>query len=132
MIRQRISGLFCAVSIASLIARYMSCVIAFFFSGRRSVITRVACSSVTIKCSVMRHVPKRPAATVPRASLSGSILHEVGQGPSPRPPYSSGAGPKNPTILTSKPSSSTSPKSIEISPAVPSARTSRHRNRTTL
>ena len=49
MIMQRIFGLFCAVSMASLIARYMSCVIAFFFSGRRSVITRVASSSVTIK-----------------------------------------------------------------------------------
>ena len=48
MIMQRMPGLFCAVSIASLIARYISCVIAFFFSGRRSVITRVASSSVTI------------------------------------------------------------------------------------
>jgi oligogalacturonide lyase len=28
-------------------------VIAFFFSGRRSRITRIECSSVTIKCSVM-------------------------------------------------------------------------------
>ena len=53
MIRQRISGLFCAVSIASLMARYMSWVIAFFFSGRRSVITRVASSSVTIRWPVM-------------------------------------------------------------------------------
>ena len=53
MMMQRISGLFCAVSIASLIARYMSWVIAFFFSGRRSVITRVASSSVTIRCPVM-------------------------------------------------------------------------------
>ena len=54
MMMQRISGLFCAVSMASLIARYMSCVIAFFFSGRRSVITRVASSSVTIRWPVMR------------------------------------------------------------------------------
>ena len=58
MMRQRMSGLFCAVSMASLIARYMSCVIAFFFSGRRSVITRVASSSVTIRCSVMRLAPE--------------------------------------------------------------------------
>ena len=49
MIMQRIFGLFCAVSMASLIARYMSWVIAFFFSGRRSLITRVASSSVTIR-----------------------------------------------------------------------------------
>ena len=51
MMMQRIAGLFCAVSIASLMARYMSCVIAFFFSGRRSLITRVASSSVTIRCA---------------------------------------------------------------------------------
>src|SRR5260370_20208012 len=54
MIRQRIAGLFCAVSIASLMPRYMSSVIAFFFSGRRSLITRVAPSSVTIRCPVMK------------------------------------------------------------------------------
>src|SRR3979490_973085 len=53
MIMQRIAGLFCAVSMASLMARYMACEIAFFFSGRRSVITRVASSSVTIRCPVM-------------------------------------------------------------------------------
>ena len=53
MMMQRMSGLFCAVLIASLISRYMSCVIAFFFSGRRSVITRVASSSVTVRCPVM-------------------------------------------------------------------------------
>ena len=50
---QRIAGSFCAVSIAALIARYISRVSAFFFSGRRSVITRVASSSVTIRCPVM-------------------------------------------------------------------------------
>jgi len=48
MIMQRMPGLLWAVSIASLIARYISWVIAFFFSGRRNVITRVASSSVTI------------------------------------------------------------------------------------
>src|SRR5260370_12774285 len=54
MIRQRIAGLFCAVSIASLMPRYMSSVIAFFFSGRRSLITRIEPSSATIKCPVMK------------------------------------------------------------------------------
>ena len=68
MMMQRISGLFCAVSIASLIARYMSWVIAFFFSGRRSVITRVASSSVTIRCPVMK-LSSKQAAAVPLASL---------------------------------------------------------------
>jgi hypothetical protein len=53
MMMQRIFGLFCALSMASLIARYISCVIAFFFSGRRSVITRVSASSVTIRWPVM-------------------------------------------------------------------------------
>ncbi|MGY2934134.1 hypothetical protein ACVWZ6_003736 [Bradyrhizobium sp. GM6.1] len=47
MIMQRMSGLFCAVSIARLISRYMSCVIAFFLLGRRRVITRVPRSSLT-------------------------------------------------------------------------------------
>src|SRR6185312_10049134 len=54
MTMQRIAGLFCAVSIASLIARYISCVSAFFFSGRRIVMTRVASSSVTMRWAVMR------------------------------------------------------------------------------
>ena len=53
MMKQRISGLDCAESIASLIARYISCVSVFFFSGRRIVIVRVASSSVTMMCSVM-------------------------------------------------------------------------------
>ena len=68
MIRQRIAGLFCAVSIASLMPRYMSSVIAFFFSGRRSLITRIEPSSATIKCPVMK--PSfRQAARSPLASL---------------------------------------------------------------
>jgi hypothetical protein len=49
----RIAGFACAVSIASLMPRYIACVIAFFFSARRSVMTRVASSSVMIRCSVM-------------------------------------------------------------------------------
>src|SRR5258708_29785271 len=61
MMMQRISGLFCAVSMASLIARYMSCVMAFFFSGRRNLITRRASSSVTIRCPVMKPSLKRAA-----------------------------------------------------------------------
>src|SRR5580704_4810532 len=51
--RQRIAGLDCAVSIASLIARYISCVNVFFFSGRRIVIVRAKSSSLTMMCSVM-------------------------------------------------------------------------------
>ncbi len=51
--RQRIAGLDCAVSIASLMARYISCVNVFFFSGRRIVIVRVDSSSATMMCSVM-------------------------------------------------------------------------------
>src|SRR5690242_3296225 len=50
---QRIAGFFCAASIASLMPRYMACVIAFFFSARLSAINRVASSSVTIRCWVM-------------------------------------------------------------------------------
>jgi hypothetical protein len=53
MMMQRMAGLPCAVSIASLMSRYMPWVIAFFFSGRRSVMTRVASSSVTIMCPGM-------------------------------------------------------------------------------
>src|SRR5664279_1089717 len=59
MMKQRISGLCCAVSIASLMARYMSWVIAFFFSGRRIVITRVASSSVTIRWGMLRSLDNR-------------------------------------------------------------------------
>src|SRR5689334_18855640 len=65
IMKQRISGLFCAVSIASLIKRYISCVIAFFFSGRRMVITRAWWSSATIRCSVItipRQTRRRAAA----------------------------------------------------------------------
>jgi hypothetical protein len=53
MTRQRMSGLFCAVSIASLMRRYIAWVSAFFFSGRLSLMTRAAPSSVTITWSVM-------------------------------------------------------------------------------
>src|SRR4029077_17782300 len=44
---------------------------------------------------------------------------------------SDGGAPKKPTILTSRPSGPTSPKSIEVSPQLPSARTRRQRKRTT-
>ena len=75
MTMQRIFGLFCAVSIASLIRRYISWVIAFFFSGRRSVITRMASSSVTIRCPAMK-LSLKQAATVPPGESSGYILHD--------------------------------------------------------
>jgi hypothetical protein len=78
MMMQRIAGLFCAVSIASLIARYISWVIAFFFSGRRSVITRVASSSDTMRCPVMILPPKQ-AATVPLANHR-AISYMIRQG----------------------------------------------------
>jgi hypothetical protein len=45
-IRQRIAGLDCALSIASLIARYISCVSVFFFSGRRIVIVRPSANAL--------------------------------------------------------------------------------------
>jgi hypothetical protein len=57
--KQRMAGLDCADSIASLIARYISCVRVFFFSGRRIVIVRVAPSSVTMMCSVMAFPAER-------------------------------------------------------------------------
>src|SRR5467141_3903809 len=80
MIMQRIAGLFCAVSIASLMARYMSCVIAFFFSGRRSVITRVASSSVTIRCPAMK-LSLKPRRQKGRWRVSRHILHDPRWGP---------------------------------------------------
>jgi hypothetical protein len=49
--KQWIAGFDCAESIASLIARYISCVNVFFFSGRRMIIVRVEFSSVTMMCS---------------------------------------------------------------------------------
>ena len=80
MMMQRISGLFCALSMASLIARYMSCVIAFFFSGRRSVITRVASSSDTMRCPVM-NLPLKQAATMPLANhpLTSYMIRQKAQ-----------------------------------------------------
>src|SRR5712672_4468706 len=84
MIMQRIAGSFCAVSIASLMARYMSCVIAFFFSGRRSVITRVASSSVTIRCPAMKLSLKPRRQRGPLASLP-TISYMIRDGP-PMPP----------------------------------------------
>src|SRR5215475_4462610 len=59
-IRQRMSGFDCAVSIASLIARNISCVSAFFFSGRRMTMVRVCSSSVTMMW---------PAMLLPRGAL---------------------------------------------------------------
>jgi hypothetical protein len=47
-------GFDCAESIASRIARYISCLSVFFFSRRRIVTVRVSRSSVTITCSLMR------------------------------------------------------------------------------
>src|ERR1700712_27033 len=87
MIMQRIFGLFCAVSIASLIARYISWVIAFLFSGRRSVITRVVSSSVTIRCPVMAAVPGTGGDGAAGESLPyilHDILHDPGKGPNRR------------------------------------------------
>src|SRR5882757_5135586 len=78
--RQRIFGLFCALSIASLISRYMSWVIAFFFSGRRSLITRAAASSVTMRCPVMKTVPGTGGDGAAGES-SGCILHDPPRGP---------------------------------------------------
>ena len=83
MMMQRISGLFCAVSIASLMARYMSWVIAFFFSGRRSVITRVASSSVTMRCPVMKLSLKTGGDNAAGES-SDYILHDPLKGPNRR------------------------------------------------
>src|SRR5664279_3618249 len=76
MMKQRISGLFCAVSIASLMARYISWVIAFFFSGRRIVITRVASSSVTIRCPCMM-LSLKPTAKAAAGESFGDTLHHV-------------------------------------------------------
>src|SRR2546422_2259304 len=75
MMMQRISGLFCALSIASLIPRYMSWVNAFFFSGRRSLITRVASSSDTMRCSVM-NLPLKAGGNGAAGQSSGHILHD--------------------------------------------------------
>src|ERR1700722_17320950 len=61
MIRQRIDALSCAVSIAALMSRYMSCVIAFFFSGRRKAMMRTASSSVTVTCPVIGLALKQSA-----------------------------------------------------------------------
>src|SRR3954454_1764431 len=83
MMMQRMFGLFCALSIASLIARYMSCVIAFFFSGRRSVITRVASSSDTMRCSVMTAVPGA-GGDAAAGEYFGYILHDPCEAPSRR------------------------------------------------
>src|SRR5882672_8781547 len=83
MMMQRMSGLFCALSIASLIARYMSWVIAFFFSGRRSVITRVASSSDTMRCPVMR-LSLQTGGGGAAGESSDYILHDPGEGPNGR------------------------------------------------
>src|SRR3954447_8264933 len=77
---QRISGLFCALSIASLIPRYMSWVNAFFFSGRRSLTTRVASSSDTMRCSVM-NLPLKAGGNGAAGQSSGHILHDPAKGP---------------------------------------------------
>src|SRR6266478_5833870 len=91
MIMQRIAGLFCAVSIASLMARYMSCVIAFFFSGRRSVITRVASASVTIRCPAMKLSLKPRRQRGPLASLP-TISYMIRDGAPMPPPIFPGKG----------------------------------------
>ncbi len=79
MIRQRILGSFCALSIASLIARNISSVIAFFFSGRRSRITRVAASSVTMTCAVIKQFQGRPAASPAEIVLLSYMIPSMPQ-----------------------------------------------------
>ncbi len=76
MMMQRISGLFCAVSIASLMPRYMSWVIAFFFSGRRSRDHphRVFVGDYQMLGHAMLSLEQ--AAKVPLASLQRDILHD--------------------------------------------------------
>src|ERR1700704_52530 len=86
MMMQRIAGLFCAVSIASLMARYISCVIAFFFSGRRRLITRVASSSVTNRCPVMKPSLQQ-AAKGAAGDSSNHTLHHLHVVPNPPPPF---------------------------------------------
>src|SRR5436305_20698 len=86
MIMQRIAGLFCAVSIASLMARYMSWVIAFFFSGRRSLTMRLASSSVTIRWPFMMPSfgtggePGRRQDRAPHATSCGAPRKAGGSG----------------------------------------------------
>src|SRR3979411_2934267 len=82
MMMQRIAGLFCAVSIASLMARYISFVIAVFFSGRRRLITRVASSSVTIRCPVMKPSLQQ-AAKGAAGDSSNHTLHHLHVVPNP-------------------------------------------------
>src|SRR5258707_11967304 len=83
MMMQRMSGLFCALSIASLIARYMSWVIAFFFSGRRSLMMRVASSSDTMRCPVMK-LSLETGGDGAAGESSDYILHDPGEGPNRR------------------------------------------------
>ena len=80
MMMQRISGLFCALSIASLIPRYMSWVNAFFFSGRRS------CDHA--RRVFVRHnevpghelVPGSAGGNGAAGQSSGHILHDPARG----------------------------------------------------
>jgi len=82
--RQRISGLFCAVSIASLMPRYISWVMAFFFFRPPQLITRAAPSSVTIRCPVMMQSlenrrPKPPLASLRTISYIMSAAPQTGR-----------------------------------------------------
>src|SRR4030081_2160864 len=86
MMMQRIARLVCAVSIASLMARYISCVIAFFFSGRRRLITRVASSSVTNRCPVMKPSLQQAAKSAAGDSSNHTLLH-LHSAPTPPPPF---------------------------------------------
>src|SRR3954471_19828252 len=78
MIMQRMSGLFCAVSIARLISRYMSCVIAFFLLGRRRVITRVPRSSVTMMLPFGMKEPLRSPRHLHWLDSRNVSLHHLG------------------------------------------------------
>ena len=82
MIRQRIAALSCAPSIAALMSRYMSCVIAFFFSGRLSRINRTASSSVTVTCPVMVLAFKQ-SAMMGNVGISYSLQGAIHNWPQP-------------------------------------------------
>jgi hypothetical protein len=49
---------------------------AFFFSGRRIVITRAWWSSATIRCSIMRRSPGTTGGCAAAGESLGDILHD--------------------------------------------------------
>ena len=85
MIMQRMSGLFCAVSIARLISRYMSCVIAFFLLGRRRVIDARSALFGDDDIAI-RHESTPAAAATPAIGKSATSLslHHLGRRANPR------------------------------------------------